>query len=179
VSTILLSSNLKSGKMTFNMQSLNFLEEVVRPAFEDLKDDAERKGLRITLKEDVPSTCSIIGDKDMLAQHVVRNLIDNAIKYTPKGDVIVGIRCVNSKLVLSVTDSGVGITPADMEHLFTEGGRGHDSVKINVNSTGYGLFFAKQLVVAHGGTIRAESPGHGKGSTFIVELPLATSKYGN
>ncbi len=173
VSTILLSSNLKSGKMNFNMKTLNFLEDVVRPAFEGLQEDAERKGLRITLKEDVPDTCSILGDKDMLAQHVVHNLIDNAIKYTPMGDVIVGIRCINSKMVLSVTDSGVGITPADMEHLFTEGGRGRDSVKVNVNSTGYGLYFAKQLVDAHGGSIRAESEGSGKGSTFIVELPLA------
>ncbi len=173
VSTILLSSNLKSGKMNFNMQLLNFLEDVVRPAFEGLKEDAERKGLHITLKEDIPDTCAIVGDKDMLAHHVVRNLIDNAIKYTPMGDVIVGIRCINGKMVLSVTDSGVGITPVDMEHLFTEGGRGKDSIKVNVNSTGYGLYFAKQLVDAHGGTIRAESDGSGKGSTFIVELPLA------
>ena len=70
-------------------------------------------------------------------------------------------------------DSGVGITPEDMSNLFTEGGHGKDSIKINVHSTGYGLFIAKEVVEASGGKIWAESQGAGKGSRFIVELPAA------
>lgn len=173
VSTILLSSNLKSGVMKFDMQSLNFLDDVVRPAVDALRIDAERKGLQMFFKEEVSVPCVVVGDKEMLSQHVVRNLIDNAIRYTPVGSIIVSVRCISEKMVLSVTDSGVGISEDDMAQLFTEGGRGKDSVKVNVNSTGYGLFFAKQLVDAHGGSIRAESAGSGKGSTFVVEIPLA------
>ena len=74
-------------------------------------------------------------------------------------------------IVLSVEDTGVGISDEDKARLFTEGGRGKESVKVNVNSTGYGLFFAKQLIDAHKGTVRAESDGPGKGSRFVVELP--------
>ncbi|MDE1919073.1 MAG: HAMP domain-containing histidine kinase [Patescibacteria group bacterium] len=72
-------------------------------------------------------------------------------------------------------DTGIGITEEDKKRLFTEGGHGKDSQKVNVHSTGYGLFIAKNIVEAHGGTIRAESEGAGKGSTFIVELPITSS----
>ena len=68
-------------------------------------------------------------------------------------------------------DTGIGINEEDKERLFTEGGHGKDSQKVNAHSTGYGLFIAKSIVLAHGGTIRAESDGEGKGSTFIVEFP--------
>ena len=77
------------------------------------------------------------------------------------------------KIKLSVKDTGLGITAEDMEHLFTEGGRGKDSVKVNVDSTGYGLFTVKMIVEAHKGRVWAESEGAGKGSQFYVELPLA------
>ena len=59
-----------------------------------------------------------------------------------------------------------------MQHLFTEGGKRKESTKVNVDSTGYGLFVAKSVVEGHGGTIWAESDGQGKGSRFIVELPI-------
>jgi signal transduction histidine kinase len=74
--------------------------------------------------------------------------------------------------LLSVKDSGIGITDEDKKNLFTEGGRGRNAIKTNVNSTGYGLYIAKQIVDAHGGRIWAESEGQGKGSTFYVELKL-------
>ena len=60
-----------------------------------------------------------------------------------------------------------------MHNLFTEGGHGKDSIKVNVHSTGYGLFIAKEVVEAQGGKIWAESEGQGKGSTFIVEFPTS------
>ena len=71
----------------------------------------------------------------------------------------------------SVEDSGVGISPEDMQKLFTEGGHGAESRKVNVDSTGYGLYIAKSVVEAHRGRIWAESEGVGKGSRFVVELP--------
>ena len=71
----------------------------------------------------------------------------------------------------AIKDSGVGITPDDMNKLFTEGGHGRDSLKVNVHSTGYGLYIAKKIVEAHGGKIWAESEGQDRGSSFIIEFP--------
>ena len=68
-------------------------------------------------------------------------------------------------------DTGVGISPEDRSRLFIEGGKGKDSLKINVESTGFGLYIAKKIIEAHGGRIWVESEGPGTGSTFSVELP--------
>jgi signal transduction histidine kinase len=71
-----------------------------------------------------------------------------------------------------VADTGVGIAAGDMQKLFTEGGRGEHSKEANPESTGYGLFIAKQIVEAHGGRIWASSNGPGTGSTFFIEFLL-------
>lgn len=77
----------------------------------------------------------------------------------------------NSKILLSVKDTGIGINEEDKKRLFTEGGRGKDSVKVNVDSTGYGLYTVKLIADAHNGRVWAESAGAGKGSQFYLELP--------
>ena len=115
------------------------------------------------------------GDEEKIRRHVIRNIIDNSIKYTPHGSVRVNLGRDGSKMHLVISDTGVGITPEDMKHLFTEGGHGKDSIKVNVHSTGYGLFIAKQIVEAHGGKIWADSDGEDKGSRFIIELPISDS----
>ena len=76
----------------------------------------------------------------------------------------------DSGILFSVKDTGVGLAKEDKERLFTEGGKGKNSQKINVDSTGFGLFIAKSIVEAHNGRIWAESEGEGKGSEFRVEL---------
>jgi signal transduction histidine kinase len=76
----------------------------------------------------------------------------------------------DGKILFSVKDTGIGLTPEDKKNLFTEGGRGKDSVKFNVDSTGYGLYSVKLIVEAHGARVWAESEGAGKGSEFFVEF---------
>ena len=112
------------------------------------------------------------GDKAEIGDHVLRNLIDNSINYTPSGSITVFLKKETGKLIFAVKDTGIGITEEDKKNLFTEGGHGKDSQKINVHSTGYGLYIAKQTVEAHGGAIRAVSDGAGKGSIFTVELSV-------
>ncbi len=82
----------------------------------------------------------------------------------------------DNKILFSVKDTGVGITDEDKKNLFTEGGRGQDSIKVNVDSTGYGLYTVKMVVEAHKGRVWGESEGTGKGSQFYIELPVALDK---
>jgi signal transduction histidine kinase len=169
VATILKAANLKKGTVTYTKELFDF-KALVAEAVEKAKVAAEKKGLTLTFTTD-ESSYQIIGDREQINDHVLRNLIDNAISYTPSGSITVSLKRENGKIVFAVKDSGIGITEEDKKRLFTEGGHGKDSQRINVHSTGYGLFIAKSIVLAHDGTIRAESDGAGKGSTFIVELP--------
>ncbi len=168
---ILDASNMKMGTVAYKKEQFDF-RVVAEDAVEHMRARAAEKKLTLDLSVDTTKTYQISGDKDRLAQHVVRNLIDNSIRYTPQGSIHVTLARTEKMLRFSVKDTGVGITPEDKPKLFTEGGHGKDSIKVNVDSTGYGLYIAKQVVEAHGGTIHAESAGAGKGSEFIVELPV-------
>lgn len=169
VSTILKAANLKKGTVTYVKEPFD-LKALATEAVGKEKLLAGQKGLTLTFVAD-DASYQMTGDKAQINDHILRNLIDNAINYTPSGSIEVSLARENDKIVFAVKDSGVGITDEDKEHLFTEGGHGKDSQAINVHSTGYGLYIAKQITEAHGGTIRAESEGAGKGSTFIVEFP--------
>lgn len=170
VTDILQAANQKRGTVSYEKAPLD-LAMLIIEAVSNVRRAAEAKGLTLTLHLDESVKYPYVGDKKQLGEHVFRNLLENAVNYTPKGAVEVTLEKLPGHYRLSVTDSGVGISDEDKTRLFTEGGRGKESIKVNVHSTGYGLFIAKNVVEAHGGTIRAESAGPGKGSTFIVELP--------
>ncbi len=169
VSTILKASNLKKGTVAYEKAPFD-LKSLVEEAIERVKYVAEKKGLALTLVAS-EGVYQMVGDKTQIHDHVLRNMIDNAINYTPSGAIEVSLAREGSRLVLTAKDTGVGISFEDKKHLFTEGGHGKDSQKVNAHSTGYGLFIAKEITEAHGGTIRAESEGPGKGSTFVLEFP--------
>lgn len=170
VMDLLDASNFKKGTMTFTKKEFD-VRKAVQQIVEEIRPIAEEKGLKIDLSIG-EGAYLFLGDEEKIRRHVIRNLIDNAIKYTPEGTVKVELSD-GEKLHFKVKDSGVGITPEDMRNLFTEGGHGKNSIKINVHSTGYGLFIAKEVVEAQGGKIWAESEGEGKGATFIVEFPIS------
>lgn len=169
VMDILDASNLKKGTMQYRHAPLDFKHAVIS-VVDDLTIAANAKGITIDIKLE-EGDYQTDGDEEKLKRHVIRNLIDNAIKYTLEGSILVNLSRAANVIRFTVKDSGVGITLDDMKKLFTEGGHGKDSIKTNVNSTGYGLFVAKSVVEAHHGKIWAESEGQGKGSTFVVELP--------
>lgn len=169
VSSILKASNLKKGTVTFVKEPFDFKALVIE-VIEKSKTAAEKKDLTLSFTAD-DEHFSFTGDRGEIGDHVLRNLIDNSINYTLSGSIIVSLKKRDGRIVFSVQDTGIGIDAEDMKKLFTEGGHGKDSQRVNVHSTGYGLFIAKQITEAHGGTIRAESEGQGKGSTFTVEFP--------
>ena len=101
--------------------------------------------------------------------------MENSIKYTREGSIKISLsKKENGRIFFVIKDTGVGITPEDKKNLFMEGGRGKDSVKINVDSTGYGLYSVKLIVEAHKGKVWAESEGLNQGSSFFVELPASS-----
>lgn len=169
VMNILQSADLKNGKLIMNKANFDFME-AVKDTIEKIKLDAENKHLLIETDLNNTGSYMVFGDKEKIVEHVIKNLLLNALTYTLKGKIIVGLSKQNGKLRFYVKDTGLGLSERTKAKLFTEGGKGDESSKINVHSTGYGLFFAKGIVDAHQGKIWAESDGEGNGSTFYIEL---------
>ena len=170
VTDILRGASAESGVLLYDMKSIDFAE-IVSGAMEKEKDLAEKKGLLVNFHSDA-GEYRMMGDATQLAE-AVRDLIDNAINYTMKGNIQIALGRKNGKIFFSVKDTGVGITDEDRPKIFKAGGVGTDSIKINTNSSGYGLAFVKGVIEAHKGKVWFESLGAGKGSTFFVELPVA------
>lgn len=166
IAEILNAANIKSGKVEYKMEAFD-LAALIEETLKDLRAGAESKGL--TLNATLAPT-TFTGDKGQLV-NAFKNLIDNSIKYTPKGTVDVSLAQAGNKIVFEIKDTGVGIGADDMKNLFTEGGHGKNSQKVNVESTGFGLYIVKNIIEAHKGTVSASSEGEGHGSRFIIELP--------
>jgi CheY-like chemotaxis protein len=114
----------------------------------------------------------VVGDPNRL-QQVVWNLLSNAIKFTGRdGRVQVRLQRVNSHIEISVTDTGIGIAPEFLPHVFERFRQADASSTRPSGGLGLGLAIVKQLVELHGGSVRAASPGPDGGATFTVELPL-------
>ncbi len=167
VQSILRGASAEMGTLPYDMKQMNF-RDVLEKVFAKQKEYAESKGLKISL-DIKDGNFEMTGDERQLSESV-KNLIDNSINYTKEGNIHVSLAS-EDKIKLTVKDTGVGISPEDKLKLFKSGGRGVDSLKINVNSTGYGLAFVKGVIEAHKGRVWAESEGTDKGSTFYIELP--------
>ncbi len=174
VENLLNISRIEAGRIQYQ-----FVPTRVEELLEELRDifqlAAHEKG--ITLQIAVPEKpLPILSLDSAKIREVISNVIDNAIKYTETGSVTVVSELVGEKVIITVADTGVGIDPDDLPHLFQKFERGKNAAQINVSSTGLGLYVGKNFIEAHGGTIRAESAGKGKGSRFILEFPLQTLK---
>jgi signal transduction histidine kinase len=136
---------------------------------------ADAKGICITRDVD-RSVGPFHGDSDRLNQ-VLLNLVCNAIKFTPAGGSIqLRLRGVADAIELEVADSGRGIAPALLPCIFEPFRQGDTPNTLRHDGLGLGLSIVKRLVEAHGGTITADSPGEGRGSTFRVRLPNVTAQ---
>jgi CheY-like chemotaxis protein len=139
--------------------------EAVRPA-------AEAKGVRLQRIMDT-GVVTVSGDPVRL-QQVVWNLLSNAIKFTPKGGrVQIRLERVNSHIEISVRDTGPGIEPEFLPYVFDRFRQADGRTTRQHGGLGLGLAIVRHLVELHGGTVRAESEGEGKGAAFTVLLPVA------
>jgi len=164
-------SRITSGKVLLDMQSVapaSFVDaavETVRPA-------ADAKNIRIE-KHYAADPGLVAGDPARL-QQIVWNLLSNAIKFTPR-DGLVGIELARNEASVAITvrDNGVGIRPEFITHVFERFRQGDASMTRRHGGLGLGLAIVKHLVEQHGGTVRVDSAGEGKGASFTIELPLA------
>ena len=165
-------SSIVTGKMRLNLQPLD-LRQPIETALDSVRAAATAKGIELQLVVD-PRTPPIVGDGDRL-QQVIWNLLSNAVKFTPDGGrVAVRLAHDSARIAIEVTDSGRGITPEFMPRLFERFTQAAQGPRRAVPGLGLGLAIVRHLVELHGGTITAQSPGEGQGSTFTVSLPVAT-----
>jgi signal transduction histidine kinase len=168
VQNILKGASAENGTLPFDMKEMD-LKNVVEEEFNKLKDRASSKNLDFKLNID-NGDYKTKGDSVELGE-AIKNLIDNSLNYTEKGSIRINLVSHGNGFIIKIEDTGIGITREDMSKLFKSGGRGADSLKVNTNSTGYGLAFVKGVIEAHKGKVYAESDGKGKGSVFTIELP--------
>ncbi|WP_437994920.1 PAS domain S-box protein [Sorangium sp. So ce185] len=171
VSELLDMSRIVSGKLRLDVQPVD-LPAVVQGALEAVKLAAEAKGLTVVSSVE-PEALSLKGDPARL-QQVAWNLLSNAAKFTPAGGRIdVALRRAGAHAELSVSDTGPGIAPQFLPHLFERFRQADASSTRKHGGLGIGLSIVKHLVELHGGTVQVASPGEGRGATFTVKLPLA------
>ncbi len=172
VNNLLNMSRIDDERMQYAMRPMR-VEGLLREAVEMFRVVA--KDHQLTLELQLPDTPlpKIIGDEGKLHEVVV-NLINNAIKYTKQGGIIVRAWVGGEEVYFSVKDTGVGLSREDASHLFQKFSRAdHDGM--NTEGAGLGLYVCYNIVHDHGGHIHVESDGPGKGTEFIVSLPLAAT----
>jgi signal transduction histidine kinase len=127
----------------------------------------------ITLKVNFPDNLPTIKADHQQLQHVIDNLVSNAVKYTPQGGVVeFSARAEDKSVCIEVKDSGLGMTPEDIANAFQEFRRLSARPTGGESSTGLGLFIAKKITELHHGGISIYSEGKDKGTTFTVKLPV-------
>ncbi|MGB4253565.1 MAG: HAMP domain-containing sensor histidine kinase, partial [Minisyncoccales bacterium] len=176
VNDLLDITRLQMGKLQLNSQPVQ-IEEIVQSVVDEFSEQARQKNLSLVFKKPSAPLPKINVDPQKIRQ-VILNLIDNAIKYTKKGGITVKVQhnfstnSENGTILISVKDTGIGLTTKDINNLFQLFERSDSAVKTHAVGVGIGLYAAKEIVKAHKGKIWAESSGRDKGSTFYVELPV-------
>ncbi|MEI6850551.1 MAG: ATP-binding protein [Candidatus Saccharibacteria bacterium] len=166
----------EDGRLSNNPTVVNvvtFIHDVVQ----GLRQKATEKGLRLifkplpdnTMEKYITPEYTVNQDNDHIRE-IINNLVENAIKYTQKGEIIVDVNGDEDHVTISVKDSGIGIPAEDMSHLFQKFYRVDDTNTRQIGGTGLGLYLCRRLAEIMGGRIWAESV-YNNGSTFYLELP--------
>lgn len=170
VNDLLDLSRMEGGRMRYDMKPAQF-SVIVASVVEEFQQIAQSKGVTVRFKKEGENFSARLDEEKM--RQVAFNLIDNAVRYTPKGGSITVTLAVNLyHLLFSVADTGIGLEKQESNGLFQKFVRNKEVARIHTEGVGLGLYVARRIVEDHGGRIWAESAGKGKGSTFFVELPI-------
>jgi len=165
-------SRIESGNMKFELSDFNLRDRAQHIA-EDLRPEAIKSGLLLLFKSDLKGDGVVHADVGKTDQ-IIHNLINNAMKYTPKGtiSVLVHDNPSKKKLYVEIKDTGIGMSSDTLVALFEKFNRADNANSVNIHGTGLGLFVARSLARAMEGEVTAYSEGDNQGSTFILELPM-------
>jgi PAS domain S-box-containing protein len=170
ISDLLDASRITSGRIHLETAPLDLLS-LVTTAIEDVRPTAEGKSIQIDLVVNTGIE-PVLGDANRLHQ-VMLNLLGNAVKFTPEGGHIeVRLERQGEQNLIQVKDTGIGISPEFLPHIFDPYQQSSRSSSREHKGLGLGLSIVRQLVTMHGGSVRAESDGEGRGATFTVRLPI-------
>jgi two-component system phosphate regulon sensor histidine kinase PhoR len=167
VDNIIELRKVEDGRVYYQKEHADFMA-IARQASEEMGHMAMSCGLNLDFSGP-DHEIMVYGDVQKL-RHIVQNLIDNAVKYTKKGSISVKVEEKKNDVVLSVADTGIGISAKVIPKLFQQFFRDEHVVQ-DIKGTGMGLYIARIFMEAHGGKIWVESDGEGKGSTFYISLP--------
>jgi PAS domain S-box-containing protein len=171
VSDLLDVSSAAAGKLTLARTVVD-VRRLVGAALDTIKGDGRAAHLASALLEPAEDEVLVLADESRLAQ-VIENLLANAVKFTPDGgrvEAAVG-RTADDQVTITVRDTGVGIAPAFLPHVFTRFSQADTSPSRTTGGLGLGLTIVRQVVELHGGRVEAASDGPGLGATFTVWLP--------
>jgi len=192
VEDLLNVSRIESGRMEFMFGKFK-VENAIKDLYDTFSVIAKGKGLYLHL--DLPQNpLPEIEADGSKTREVISNLIDNALKYTKRGGVTVKAEFLNNQtwnvahlggkaetmngdiVKISISDTGMGVPDTELPYLFSKFSRGKDTSRLHVTGTGLGLYVGKNIIEAQHGRIYVESEGSGKGSKFIIELPVVQPK---
>lgn len=164
-------SRIEAGQLRLERSEVQ-MEEVIRQAVEELQPERRLKDVEIVTAFPPSPSPTLFIDRGKM-YNVMYNLLDNALKYTERGTVTVGISVDESgEFTVSVRDTGIGIAKEEVPTLFEKFVRGDGGLLLHPNGAGLGLYVIKMFVEAHGGSVWVTSDGLGMGSEFGFRLPL-------
>jgi PAS domain S-box-containing protein len=163
-------SRIITGRLRLDFQAVR-LSEAIEAALDSVRPTADAKGVQLQC-ELMPDRGVISGDQQRL-QQIVWNLLSNGVKFTPASGIVrVVLDYSDTEAKLTVSDTGKGISPHFLPHVFDRFRQAETMVSRTAGGMGLGLSIARHLVELHGGVIEASSEGEGRGATFVVTLPL-------
>ncbi len=168
VDDLLDSGAIATGKLSVSLEPVD-LGALAGNVAEDIRMTAETKGLRLVVGE--LASCVVMADQSRMKQ-VAWNLLSNAVKFCAQGEVEISVTVKGQQVELMVRDTGCGIEPDGLARIFERFRQINPESGGRVAGLGLGLWLVKHLVDLHHGSVRAESPGRGLGSWFIVTLPV-------
>ena len=164
-------NRLMTGNVQLELDAVD-LALLAESTVQTLRPTADAKSVRLAARG--PDSGGLVNGDGRRLQQVLFNLVHNAVKFTPAGGhVVVGVQASDAAVRLVVTDSGCGISPTFLPHVFERFRQEDPSSTRQSHGLGLGLSIARHLAELHGGTIRAASAGMGQGATFVLELPRA------
>ena len=169
VNDLLNLSRLEAGKIKFEPSPCS-LEKIIDGVVDELKINAQKKNLNLEIEKPLEKLPEIMVDENKVRQ-VLLNILDNAIKYTQQGGIVIKFQKRGSYQQIKISDTGEGMTKDEIEELFQAFSRTGAGNRLHFEGAGIGLYVAKKFVEMHQGEVWAESLGKSKGSTFYIKLP--------